>query len=413
MKKLDEYLVPLSGVAIIFLVMYRNLMGFGSPGLGMLQIVLILVGIAISIVGFKLKIRPIYFCKTLLNVDRRTLSYIVAISVFLFLCIDLLLGRIYPKMYTPTKYGWSVAADRKVIHTVQDTKDNYRKVTNQYFAHGFKRWPIDPGDKPRVLIIGDSFTQMTYVSNGEEWYAYIEQAFSDIVFYVFGGGGYGTLQEYMVMDDHFDNINPDAIIWQFCGNDYANNYYELDKRGYPFNNHFVRPYLENNDIVFRLPLPYPQLREYSFLADRLLHIYDRKHRRDATKDLSEYRKRRDKKRNSLSLQDKRALELDNSKAVDVTKILVEKVRSRSGDIPIYFFNSCGKFTDNHRSICDAGGFRCVDDIGDYMKKIEDSGIQTKIENDGHWNYSGNQYAGEKLAEYLTNIWGVVVNKRHQ
>ena len=49
MKKLDEYLVPLSGVAIIFLAMYRDLMAFGRPGLRMPQIVLILVGIAISI----------------------------------------------------------------------------------------------------------------------------------------------------------------------------------------------------------------------------------------------------------------------------------------------------------------------------------------------------------------------------
>ena len=147
-----------------------------------------------------------------------------------------------------------MTADTKVTSTVQDTKGNYRVVTNEYFTHGFKRWPTDPGDKPRVLIIGDSFTQMTYVSNGEEWYAYLERAFPDIAFYVFGAGGYGTLQEYMVMDDHIDTIKPDAIIWQFCSNDYSNNDYELDYKEYPLNNHATRPYWENGAVVYRLPL---------------------------------------------------------------------------------------------------------------------------------------------------------------
>ena len=143
--------------------------------------------------------------------------------------------------------------------SVQDTKGNFRKVVNRYFDHGFKRWPKYNDGKPRVLIIGDSFTQMVQVSNGEEWYAYLERAFPDIAFYVFGGGGYGTLQEYMVMDDYFDEIRPDAIIWQFCRNDFHNNYYELDRKDYPYNNHFIRPYLENGNIVYRLPLPFPDI----------------------------------------------------------------------------------------------------------------------------------------------------------
>ena len=145
--------------------------------------------------------------------------YISFITLLLFLFLDLLFGKIYPKIYTQTKYGWSVAERVKVYRTIQDTKDNYRKVFNQYFSHGFKRWPIASKDKQRVLIIGDSFTEMCYVSNGEEWYAYLEKEFPDTLFYVFGGGGYGTLQEFMVMDDYFDKIKPDAIIWQFCGND--------------------------------------------------------------------------------------------------------------------------------------------------------------------------------------------------
>ena len=347
------------------------------------------------------------------KVDLKALGYIVFASVVLFVLADLSLGQIYPKRYTPTRYGWSVGADRKVARTVEDTKGNYRQITNQYFAHGFKRWPQDPGDKPRLLIMGDSFTHMTYVSNGEEWYAYLEQAFPHIAFYVFGAGGYGTLQEFMVMDDHFVAIKPDAIIWQFCSNDYTNNHYESDKRGYPFNNHFVRPYWENNAIVYKLPLPYPKLRELSFSADRLLHIYDKKRWRDATKELGAFLRRRKKAQNSLSPQGKKALELARSNAVTTTKHLAQKIRARAGDIPIFFFNPCGKFSEDDRAVCEAGGFRCMDFMVDYMREIEDSGIEIKVINDGHWNYNGNRYAGEKLVEYFKGIGGVIPNRRSQ
>lgn len=118
----------------------------------------------------------------------REFRYIVVITALLYACMDVLLGWIYSTIDVPTKYGWSVAADRKITRTVQDTQNNFRKVVNQYFSHGFKRWPDASGNKSRVLILGDSFTEMTYVSNGEEWYAYLERAYPDIAFYVFGGG---------------------------------------------------------------------------------------------------------------------------------------------------------------------------------------------------------------------------------
>jgi hypothetical protein len=156
-------------VSLIFIAFV--LFCFGLP-----QIILVSAGIAIIAVGLKFEIPPISFLKSLRNVSGRTLGYVVAISAVLFLFLDLLLGRFYPKVHTPTKYGWTVAADNESRKkTIQDTKRNYREVVNRYFAHGFKRWPTGHGDKPRVLVIGDSITQMTQVSNGEEWYAYLER----------------------------------------------------------------------------------------------------------------------------------------------------------------------------------------------------------------------------------------------
>lgn len=220
------------------------------------------------------------------------------------------------------------------------------------------------------------------------------------------GGGYGTLQEYMIMDDLIDDIKPDAIILQFCNNDYTNNSYELDRKGYPFNNHHVRPYWENNDIVYRLPLPYPTLRKYSFTAGRILKLYDRKRWLDANNDLKKYRQRRQKNRNNLSPSAKEEQRSDNSNAVEVTKILFAKIQKRVGAIPVYFFNASGELTETDRSVCASTGFQCIEGIGTYMKNLEINGEEIRVVNDGHWNYRGNKYTGEKLVEYFQNNGGL-------
>ena len=148
------------------------------------------------------------------------------------------------------------------------------------------------------------------------------------------------------------------------------------------------------------------------MADRLLHKYDNWQQLYGLRDVNESIKRANEKLNSLSLQEKNALELDRSKAVAVTKILFKKIRSRVGNIPVYFLNA-GKYTDNDRFICEAGNFRCIEDISVYLiKNIEDSGIQILVENDGHWNYSGNKIVGEKLAEYFKEIGGILPDTEH-
>lgn len=321
----------------------------------------------------------------------KTASCIVGLAAILYVFADGVLGRFYPKVHTPTKYGWSVPPHQESTQSIQDTKGNQRQVVNRFYAHGFKRWPMAGGDKTRVLVIGDSFTHMVQVANGEEWYAYLERAFPDIAFYVFGGGGYGTLQEYMVLDDHFDEIRPQALFWQFCRNDFHNNSYALDRRDYPYNNHFVRPYLEDNQIVYRLPLPYPDLRRISFTADKLLHLYDRRRFREAVKKPVPHNEQ----------------DPDFIQAVAVTRSLAEKVRSRIGGIPVYFFNACGPFAENVRSVCRAGDFTCIDFVDDFVTGLEKSGVQMRVPNDGHWNREGNRRIGEKLVEYFNGNGGLI------
>lgn len=413
MKKPEKYFVPLIGIAIIFLVIYRDLMEAVISGVDFRQAILVSAGLAIIVVSLRFDHQLILCLKSLKDCSGGTLMKVAVTTVALYLVVDLLLGGFYPEVHIPTRYGWSVTARDKANRRIENTKDNYREVVVQHHANGFKRWPIDHGSKTRVLVIGDSFTEMDYVSNGEEWYAYLEREFPEIAFYVFGAGGYGTLQEYMVLDEYFDEIVPQAVIWQFCRNDFGNNYYDLDRQDYPLNIHTYRPYWENGSIVYKLPLPFANLRKISFTADRLLKLYDDKRRIWAQEDIAAYLNKK-AEHDKMSIQGLINSVLDvERKAIEVTRELAREIRLRVGDIPVYFFNACGSFDEDTLSVCEAGGFQCQDFIYEYMQSLADKGIQVVIENDGHWNLAGNEYAGRKLVEYFKNNGGIIPDRYSQ
>jgi hypothetical protein len=209
---------------------------------------------------------------------------------------------------------------------------------------------------------------------------------------VYGAGGYGSLQEYMVLDDYIDIVEPDAILWQFCSNDYTN-LYELDLLGYPYNNHAVRPYLEDNKIVYRLPLPLATYRAYSFTADRLLKLYDEFMWRRATQDLAAYMRRQAEMPEEESARRK----ILEQKAFDVTLQIMKKVALRANGRKVYLFNACSKMTEQENRICSETGIQCLTGISEYVLEKEREGVPVRVPNDGHWNKLGNQLAGERLA----------------
>ena len=268
-------------------------------------------------------------------------------------------------------------------------------VIRKYYDNGFKRWPADPSGTIRVLIIGDSMTEMTQVSNGEEWYAYLESAFDQVDFFVFGSGGYGSLQEFLILDRYADQISPDVLLWQFCLNDYANNYYQLDLRDYPSSNHAYRPYLEDGEIFYRLPLPFLRAREVSFIADRVLAVYDRLRLRSFSAALATNlteKVRRDEKRpdhESLFQQ-----------AHATTSVILKNVRERIPEIPIYFVNFCGPTSAPEYSLCDNAQLLCVDGLQQPTAAREAAGEVLRATGDLHWNLAGNRVVGQWLVKYF-------------
>ena len=388
---LDRALFPLIASVLILFGLIPDLIGFGSPGYGPFQILLTIIGCTVFVISVLLNL-SISKC---LSISKYKFLLLITSSLLSMIVLDLVVVLIRPMNYEKTRYGWrSPSGIQK--HKVQDTRDNFREITNYYFRNGFKRWGNINSDKNKILIIGDSFTQMNLVANGEEWYAYIEKYLKDIELFVYGRGGYGTLQEYLVLDDYIDEVNPKFIIWQFCDNDYVNNTYALDRRIYPLNPIRFRPYLENNKVVYRMAAPFSWLRQHSFIAESLLISYERYQRYLR----NEYQQRVGFLRSRLK-EEKPELEILREESFQITLRIMSNVRERAGAIPIYMFNACGPITNKEEKICRENSIICIYGVHEYVDDHAKKGHQVTVVNDGHWNKKGNQLAGEKLVDHFT------------
>jgi len=145
--------------------------------LGLWEILLLAVSVAMVIGGIALPIRPLTALQNMLTESKAGWREVLllAVSIGLTLVIgDLLLRSFLPPSYPKTRYGWQQGEHHVRVSTVEDTTGQFREVTARYFTHGFKRWGDPNSGKRKLLILGDSMTEAYQVSNGEEWYAYLE-----------------------------------------------------------------------------------------------------------------------------------------------------------------------------------------------------------------------------------------------
>ena len=118
---------------------------------------------------------------------------------------------------------------------------------------GFRLFGDPNSAKLKVLAVGDSFTEAVMVSDGEAYYHHLAAARPDIEFFAIGAAGYGTLQEYMLLDQVIDRVKPDLVLLQMHPNDLINNSHAIESRSTTNNNQMTRPYWEQGQVVQRFP----------------------------------------------------------------------------------------------------------------------------------------------------------------
>ena len=151
--------------------------------------------------------------------------------------------------------GWRPNGSLRVERALIDASGTGYRAHITTERDGFRRFP-DADGRPRLLFIGDSFTQALEVGDEHAYWAVFARRHPDFAVFAIGAAGYGTLQEALLLERIGPRARPGIVIWQFCDNDLTNNLFEAERRSGRHNNLMRRPYWENA-IVYRDPAPWP------------------------------------------------------------------------------------------------------------------------------------------------------------
>lgn len=248
-------------------------------------------------------------------------------------------------------------------------------------------------DKRKVIFVGDSFTQAVEVSDNKTYYSFLKDT-TNLEVFAYGVGGYGNLQEYMVLDKFIDQIQPDILVLQFCSNDFVNNYYELELRSSRNNNAMRRPYLtEEGQVVYAMAKPLPQFREFINMNSRFLYSIFSRLDKLASSDSSV---------EDIVTAKGRKYELFQN-AVEITERVLGKIKARvPTNTPVYAFSvdDPNPYYDEFRRMSRANDVVFVDDVPRTIRKAEEHGIVVRAADNIHWNEMGHKIASDVIAKYF-------------
>ena len=254
--------------------------------------------------------------------------------------------------------------------------------------------------KPRVFIVGDSFTGMNIAGrrNGGGLYHRVMQDQIDAELFVFGGGGFGTLQEYLAIDRHIDEIKPDLLLLQVCSNDFINNSWALEKKSFRNNNYRVRPYLENDEIVYRHP------RGDSFVRHTLMPysygIYFILSRTD--RFLAKQAQQGGIQTVELDIEAQGLQLPEFRQARDTTQALIRKIKQRAGTVPVYAFPVIGNepYLTQFKEIFSEEDIPFFSEVPRIAWDAELATRSRPVLETSHWTEVGHLHAGRYLAKQL-------------
>jgi len=290
--------------------------------------------------------------------------------------------------------GWRARAGYYDEVTETTAQGKRYPVTRSQRDHGFRMFGDIRSGKSTILVIGDSFTQASQVSDEDTYFAIIKHTLDAEVF-AYGAGGFGTLQEYMVLDRYVDMIHPSLILWQFCLNDFINNDPALETASSLNNNGWRRPYWVDGRIEYLLPKTWTgSFRMWAQRHSRFFHWM-----------FSRWDK-------LLALHPGKTVEDDIAKeglahkgfqhSMHVTGELVRKTRVRVGDIPIVAF-SCWKaepYDTAFKTISAQSDVIFLPDIAGEVGAAHDRGADVLHVDMGHWSVEGHRLAGSLISDHL-------------
>jgi hypothetical protein len=259
-----------------------------------------------------------------------------------------------------------------------------------YVAHyatndiGFRLWGDPTSDRSRIFFVGDSFTQDENMSNEAAYYSQVARLLPAEVFAV-GGGGYGTLQEVLMLERYWHDIAPTHVVIQFCSNDFANNHFEMEGFSVVRNQKNFRPYVVDGEVVFRTAGLY----RFFYRHSMLFRFIDQRAQNLQYLRLNGY----------SSLDEKQARVLHYA-AVEVTRDILQKAQKLGTDSVKWYMFNCEAASREWMDLAKETGFEPIASVAEAVEAAEMQGLSVRAPDGRHWNNLGHEIAGTVLAKYL-------------
>lgn len=298
--------------------------------------------------------------------------------------------------------GSIVAADREIVAdlgwrtvpnaTIDADMPGFGRVRYSTRRGGFRLFGDPASPKPKVLVLGDSFTHAATVSDGDAYYHRLAAARPDLEIFAIGSGGYGTTQEYLLLDEWADVIKPDLVLLQMHPNDVINNSHKLESRSTTNNNQMTRPYWEDGQVVRRFPEnaqwgPIYNLVRHSHLL-RLLNVNLHFLRSKSARSIEE----------TMTPDDP-----DLVRALDTTVELLRLMRTRAG-VPVVAFSALPETTLpfwSRADVCGRAGVPFIPGVGEAVAAAAAAGEKVDfLPVDSHWNARGHAVAAGVIEAWL-------------
>jgi hypothetical protein len=294
--------------------------------------------------------------------------------------------------------GWLPVADYRYSGDLADANGASYPVNLQTDSAGYRMYgDVHTGDRKKVLFLGDSYTYAMHVSNDKTFYGILKEEM-DIEVFAFGVDGYGTLQEYMLVDKIIDEIAPDVVVLQFCPNDFINNHYGLEQSSAFNNNGLRRPYFIDDEVRYRTPANFGAVREFAANYSEFLYFIIKKIDSLKAPPVNP----------SESLIEEQGMSYPLFKeSVQITNQLAGRIRARIPlNTPLYAFATDHGFPyhDAFKSVAENNDIEFIDGTSQAIVAAERQGITTRSADKAHWNNEGHRIVADVLRRHFEAIW---------
>ena len=344
----------------------------------------------------------------------------ILVSLFFSFFALLVTGELVANILLPkTKYqydptlGWKPKANYVSKITTTDLSGEKYIVDYMTTQYGFRQFGDLSSGKARIFIIGDSFTD-THASNDETYFGILSNQL-DVEVFAFGGSGYGTLQQLMVVKEFSEEIKPDIFVLQYCDNDIANNSLFLEGHSVVTKQKKFRPYWVDGAIEYRTPAKslVRLLFEHSYMfrfADHFItNLRYRQYGGYYPPDCKAY-----EDWDSILSEGKTNEIVEQARsAIATTQLLMaEMARALPPETKLITFTVSTEqesLVDIWQSIAREAGFSAYTSVAMRVESAEKAGHIVRIHDGAHWNRLGNKIAGDELSRIIQQDFSDVVS----